>query len=96
MLLRNRIKFPYFKKSVRKSTYIAPVQAKCNTRQLPLEIQEIICFMVLGEDASDPFALTAMKVCKTWASFICERMYRYIFSIEPQTPLTSAKPIFPF
>lgn len=76
MLLRNRIKFPYFKKSARKSTYITPVPAKCNTRQLPLEIQEIICFMVLGEDASNPFALTVMKVCKTWARFICERMYR--------------------
>lgn len=79
MLLRNRIKFPYFKKSARKSTYISPVPARCNTRQLPLEIQEIICFMVLGEDASNPFALTVMKVCKTWARFICERMYRYIF-----------------
>lgn len=76
MLLRNRIKFLYFKKSARKSTYITPVPAKCNTRQLPLEIQEIICFMVLGEDASNPFALTVMKVCKTWARFICERMYR--------------------
>lgn len=76
MLLRNRIKFPYFKKSARKSTYISPVPARCNTRQLPLEIQEIICFMVLGEDASNPFALTVMKVCKTWARFICERMYR--------------------
>ncbi|KAI9354002.1 hypothetical protein BD770DRAFT_429130 [Pilaira anomala] len=77
MLLRNRIKFPSLKKRphVTKKKSILPI--KCNnTRQLPLEIQEIICFMVLGEDASSSFAVTAMCVCKTWANFICERLYR--------------------
>lgn len=76
MLLRNRIKFPLSKKNVKRAAPIVQVQTKYNTRQLPLEIQEIICFMVLGENSSSPFALTAMRVCKTWASFICERMYK--------------------
>lgn len=77
MLLRHRIKFPSLKKRphVTKKKSILPIQCN-NTRQLPLEIQEIICFMVLGEDASSSFAVTAMRVCKTWANFICERLYR--------------------
>ena len=76
MLLRNRLKFPSLRKKPQKINYVAKVQANYNTRQLPLEIQEIICFMVLGEDKASRFALNAMRVCKTWASFICERMYR--------------------
>lgn len=76
MLLKHRINFlkkrPHI---VKKKTVIS---IKYNTRQLPLEIQEIICFMVLGEDDSSSFALTAMRVCKTWASLVCERMYRYV------------------
>ncbi|KAI8094643.1 hypothetical protein BDF21DRAFT_448794, partial [Thamnidium elegans] len=76
MLLRHRIKFPLLKKTSHTVKQTKPKPIKCNTRQLPLEIQEIICFMVLGEDASSPFVVTAMRVCKTWAAFICERMYR--------------------
>lgn len=59
---------------------------KTNTRQLPLEIQEIICDMVLGDDiTSNSFALVAMTVCKTWASLICERMYRYVVLVAIET-----------
>ncbi|KAG2235668.1 hypothetical protein INT48_008544 [Thamnidium elegans] len=62
MLLRHRIKFPLLKKTSHTVKQTKPKPIKCNTRQLPLEIQEIICFMVLGEDASSPFVVTAMRV----------------------------------
>lgn len=75
MLLKHRINF--LKKRPRVVKKKTAITIKYNTRQLPLEIQEIICFMVLGEDNSSSFALTAMRVCKTWASLVCERMYRY-------------------
>lgn len=81
MLLRHRIRFPSLKKRPHVAKQKTAISIKYNTRQLPLEIQEIICFMVLGEDTSSSFALAAMRVCKTWASFICERMYRYIHFI---------------
>ncbi|CAO3632870.1 unnamed protein product [Mucor fragilis] len=77
MLLISRIKLPLFGKSSHRAKPKPNKRLRRSScKQLPSEIQEIICSMVLGNDASNPFALTAMRVCKTWASFICERMYR--------------------
>lgn len=77
MLLRTRIKFPSLKKrpKVLKPKSVKRPRSNSN-RRLPYEIQEIICSMVLGDNAANPFALTAMRVCKAWANFICERLYR--------------------
>jgi hypothetical protein len=79
-MLLTRFKFPSLKKRphMAKKKTNRYYQAN-NTRQLPLEIQEVICDMVLADNTtSNAFALTAMTVCKTWAYLICERMYRYV------------------
>ncbi|KAI7878359.1 uncharacterized protein EV154DRAFT_555480 [Mucor mucedo] len=100
MLLKHRINF--LKKRPRVVKKKTAISIKCNTRQLPLEIQEIICFMVLGEDNSSSFALTAMRVCKTWASLVCERMYRqyqfqnYLQFIGFVNTISLENPILPY
>ncbi|CAO0796268.1 unnamed protein product [Mucor circinelloides] len=103
MLLISRIKLPLLKKSSHKAKPKPNKRLRRSScKQLPSEIQEIICSMVLGNDASNPFALTAMRVCKTWASFICERMYKqfqfknYIQFIGFINTIALKNPVLPY
>ncbi|GAN09008.1 hypothetical protein MAM1_0237d08530 [Mucor ambiguus] len=103
MLLISRIKLPLFGKSSHRAKPKPNKRLRRSScKQLPSEIQEIICSMVLGNDASNPFALTAMRVCKTWASFICERMYKqfqfknYIQFIGFINTIALKNPVLPY
>ncbi|KAG2200587.1 hypothetical protein INT46_008717 [Mucor plumbeus] len=75
---------------------------RSSCKQLPSEIQEIICSMVLGDNNSNPFALTAVRVCKTWANFICERIYKqfqfknYIQFIGFVNTISLKNPVLPY
>ncbi|CEP12204.1 hypothetical protein [Parasitella parasitica] len=63
MLLISRIKLPLWKKSSRMAKPKPKKRfRRSSCKQLPSEIQEIICSMVLGDNACNPFALTAMRV----------------------------------
>ncbi|KAI9483080.1 MAG: hypothetical protein EXX96DRAFT_647859 [Benjaminiella poitrasii] len=77
MLLINRFKIPLLKKtSPRTKPKPAKRPRRNSNKQLPYEIQELICNILLEDDPTNSIALTCMRVCKSWAMFICERLYR--------------------
>lgn len=45
--------------------------------RLPLDLQQVICRHAIGPTGSDPFALVALRVNKSWAYFVCRVLYRY-------------------
>ncbi|KAI8368760.1 hypothetical protein BD560DRAFT_490234 [Blakeslea trispora] len=103
MLLRHRIRFPL----LRKHRHVATPQPikrprnHCST-QLPLEIQLLICDILLDQDTSNKFAITAMRVCSTWADYICKKLYRrfqfrnYLQFVGFINTISLEKPIFPY
>ncbi|OBZ84644.1 hypothetical protein A0J61_07307 [Choanephora cucurbitarum] len=103
MLLRNRIKFPLLRKhrDAAKPQPTKRPRIHCS-RQLPYEIQFIICDILLSQDPSNKFAITAMRVCSTWANYICERLYshfqfkNYIQFIGFVNTISLENSIFPY
>ncbi|KAI7899811.1 uncharacterized protein BX663DRAFT_519591 [Cokeromyces recurvatus] len=104
MLLINRFKIPLLKKSSRvaKNKPIKRLRRRNSNKSLPYEIQELVCHFLLEDDPTNSIALICMRVCKSWARFICERLYRefqfknYIQFIGFVNTISLHDPLFPY
>lgn len=71
------IKLPLFKKSRRVAVPKPLKKPRMNkNKQLPFEIQEIICNMLLEDDETNTNALNCIQVCRSWANLICQKLYK--------------------
>ncbi|ORY99420.1 hypothetical protein BCR43DRAFT_489252 [Syncephalastrum racemosum] len=44
--------------------------------RLPMDLQQVICEMAIGDSGKNKFAFVAMRVNKAWAHFVCSVLYR--------------------
>ncbi|RCH83768.1 hypothetical protein CU098_004006, partial [Rhizopus stolonifer] len=103
MLLRNRIRFPLMKKRQQKMAPKSVKRPRSNScKQLPYEIQEIICNLLLNQDESNSFALTGMRASITLNLFIANTVHRhfqfknYLQFIGFVNTISSEKTIIPY